>query len=114
MCTGAGCVSGNWVRGHAAQAIYRISKDAKDALPVLLDCLKDDDEHVRLGVIHALGMMRKDARPAMDAIRKSLKDHVAWIRLAASGALWDIAPEPRDALAKELRSEEHTSELQSH
>lgn len=90
------------VRGHAAQAIYRISKDSKDVLPVLLECLKDDDEHVRLGVIHALGMMRKDARSAMDALKKSLKDHVAWIRLAASGALWDIAPEPKDNLAKEL------------
>jgi HEAT repeat protein len=80
------------VRGHAAQAIWRISRKANLVLPALHDGLQAADKAVRMGDLSVLSQMGTAAGPAIPDIKKLLDDTDPQIRLAAALTLWHINP----------------------
>lgn len=81
------------VRGHAAQALWRIDKSTKDvAIPALVAGLSDENRAVRMGALTTLSQMGAAAEPAIPGLTKLLEDKDAQIRIAAAVALSNIAP----------------------
>ena len=69
-------------------ALGRIGGGAKDAVPALIQALKDQHEEVRNNAAWTLGRIGKDAVPALI---QALKDQNIEVRQYAAGALGRIA-----------------------
>lgn len=77
-----------WARVHAARALWRITQDTNEALPVLLEELRC--RPAGLLVADCLGEMGRLAPAAMPALRRIIDSEV---RLVESGALEDWVDE---------------------
>jgi uncharacterized protein (TIGR02996 family) len=60
------------VRREAAWAIHRDPADAVTALPELLDCARDDDDHVRFAALNAVGEIGADPEVLLPVYRAAL------------------------------------------
>ena len=66
-------------RKHAAETLGKIGPEAKDAIPSLVELLKDPEEVVRKAAARALGQIgwaAKDAVPKLVALLKDTHDYV--------------------------------------
>lgn len=72
------------VRDRAAMALSR-KKDTP--VPTLIEMLKSDKLHTRLGACVTLGYMRGKAVPAVPALQAALKDKDMWLRVKAAESL---------------------------
>jgi len=96
-------------RIRAAEALGGIGPTAADAVPALIDALRDDDSAVREYAASALGRMGPAAKEAVPAIAENLKDGADGARLMAAIALSEIGPVAANAvpaLAETLKGEE--------
>jgi HEAT repeat protein len=83
-------------RQHAAvNALQRLGRKAKAAVPLLRERLKDKGPLTRLAVVNALQALGPDAAAALG---EALKDDNQMVREAAARALWQLAPDVRGAL----------------
>jgi HEAT repeat protein len=82
------------VRGYAAQAI---GVD-KEAVPPLIELLKDQDEFVRESGAAALEKIGPDAKAAKPALVLALKDKGLLVRFFAALALVEIDPTTAEAI----------------
>jgi HEAT repeat protein len=79
------------MRYWAARTLGRQGAKAKDAVPALIDRLKnDEDKTVRMGAAYALGDIGPEARPAIPALKTALMDSNQKVRDAATYALKHI------------------------
>jgi HEAT repeat protein len=74
------------VRYRAARALSDIGPEAKDAVPVLIKCLKDRSPDVRFEAALALGAIGQAAEAAIPAISECLKED-RYLRVRAMAAL---------------------------
>jgi len=72
------------VRDRAAMAISR-KKDTP--IPILVEMMKSDKLHTRLGACVTFGYLKGKAAPAVPALQAALKDKDIWMRVKASEAL---------------------------
>jgi HEAT repeat protein len=93
------------VRQCAAGSLGSLARCDKDqgpqsraAVVALIGSLKDGDEQVRLGTIHALGRIGPAAAPAVPALIDALNDKNSLIRIWASEALGNIGPAAKAAV----------------
>jgi HEAT repeat protein len=100
---------GGWIREEAKRALARYGSEA---VPPLIEALKDDDERVRHGAAQALGRIGdpKAVEPLMAAVR----DEDRWVRLEATRALGAIGDTRAvealiDILGHEDRGARHTA-----
>src|ERR1035441_10955442 len=95
------------------QAVVALSLAATDE-PVfakLQGMLQDKDVEVRLAAVASLAEV--DTASARAALRKALEDDVPEVSFAAAKALWMLHDPAGEQALLAVRSEEHTSELQS-
>jgi hypothetical protein len=98
----------NWdshVRGQAANALAHLGPKAHDAIPDLIDTLKDSDPMVRVEAASALAAVGSDAvKPLMEALKKSDKQ----VRMGAALALGHLGargmPFPLCAISSKTRT----------
>ena len=76
----------------AAAALGGMGPEAKTAVPVLAELLKDKDSYVRLAAASALWQIGPKAETDILVLAELLKDKESYIRLAAALALWSIGP----------------------
>ena len=77
-----------------AAAVFAVMRPpAQDAIPDLIECLRDSEHIVRSEAAVALGQMGPPARAAVPGLTKLLKDPVLHVRDAAAEALKKIAPD---------------------
>ena len=76
----------------AARLLPEHEGDAAQAIPALIEALKDKDSHVRRSAAIGLGQLGAEAKEAIPALQSLQRDHDARIREAASTALFRIDP----------------------
>ncbi len=81
------------VRKMAALVLGDLAPDALEALPALIDALRDSDEGLRRRAAVALGRFGGAAVAAIPALRLSLNDPDEGVRSFAGAALTLIDPE---------------------
>jgi HEAT repeat protein len=86
------------VRSRAAEAIWSIGKDARQAVTDLVPLLKDRNATTRLNAVGALGELGPEAAPAVPALRDRLKDPDTYVRAQAATALGKIRPPVAEAV----------------
>lgn len=79
-------------RVDAVKGLNLLNKEAKDAIPALIEALNDQDFNVRLEATYALGSIGSEAKAAAPALIASLKDRDESVRLGAAAALMKIRP----------------------
>jgi HEAT repeat protein len=75
------------VRLKAAQLLRIMGRDAKAAIPALIEAFKDPDVYVRAAAISAVGAMGPDTLPALAALREALRDEEFLGVVAAAAAV---------------------------
>lgn len=96
------------LRAGAATVLGRVGPNAKAAINVMVDSLKDPDPGVRAAVAEALGRIGDEAKGAIPKMAALLKDPDAGVRLSAAFGLGRIGPEAATAvpeLAQTLESD---------
>ena len=81
-------------RKQAADNLWRIGVDAREATPALLLAATDSDPQVREAVVKALGRTGQGTQDAVPALIQALKDEEAGVRKAAATSLaetWQVA-----------------------
>lgn len=88
------------VRAAAAWALDMAqgTPEAKVAVPILLDCLHDEDSTVRRAALFALGVLGPDARQAAWMVSKYVNDEDKKIREQAIQTLGKIDPDTPDTI----------------
>jgi HEAT repeat protein len=86
-------------RYWACLILAEIGPEAKEAVPELVACLKDDDAEIRREAIAALGRIGPSAKQAVPAIANALADQDAGVRYTAAYSLGVIGPEAAGAMA---------------
>jgi HEAT repeat protein len=86
----------------AVRLLQHRQADAAQAVPALIEALKDKAVDIRLSAAIGLGYYGEQARDAIPALRAAQSDRDARVREAAGTALWRIDPEhsPKPAPAK--------------
>ena len=90
------------VRRYAALILGHMKSEAKQAVPVLIDVFKDDqeDKDVRSSAAFALGRIGSEAKQAVPVLIDALKtDKNADVRRSAASALGDIGSEAKQAVS---------------
>jgi HEAT repeat protein len=82
----------------------------KDAVPKLVESLRDKDAFVRCEAAEDLGQVGRSARDALPALRLALADSDAHVRVSAALALARIDKEDRQAVPALLAALEHKDE----
>ncbi|MGA9449999.1 MAG: hypothetical protein WBW41_01510, partial [Verrucomicrobiia bacterium] len=77
-------------RVFSAKALWQITGKTNEALPVLINALKNDDSFWAADV---LGMMGADAKPAIPALQGALQSPIGYTRLLSAIALNKIEPQ---------------------
>lgn len=77
------------VRVMAAKALCNLG-EVKEALPVLVNGLQDENPWVRLRAANILDQLDEKARPAVGAMRKALKDTNGYVGRTIGKALKDL------------------------
>jgi HEAT repeat protein len=77
-------------RTYAASCLWKIGGPAREAVPALLEVVKDPDPEVRTTVLKALGRTSSGTQAAIPALVEALGDETAEARAAAAGALAEI------------------------
>jgi HEAT repeat protein len=80
------------VRATAATALGQIGPDARAAVPVLNDLLKDTDSSVVKAAADSLGRIGPDARGAVPALIEAMQDRDVEVRRQVVVALGRIGP----------------------
>ena len=83
-----------YVRASAAWALEDVELAAGEAVPALLDALRDKADEVRWRAAGALGKMGRAPVPGLILL---LRDTDPKVRKAAVGALTNIGPDAKDA-----------------
>ena len=78
-------------RLHAVHAFQERTKD-KQAVPLLIGALDDEDTFIRRDAARALGKFGQNAREAVPALVVHLKDSEPSVRKASAQALKEIDP----------------------
>ncbi|MFM7148831.1 MAG: HEAT repeat domain-containing protein [Gemmataceae bacterium] len=94
--------SDNEERRRAATELGELGKEAKPALPALIQATKDQDRYVRRFVAQAIGAIGPDAKDAVPALSDLLADEKPQVREAAVKALGKMGPAAIPALNKAL------------
>ena len=81
-------IPANQFRQSAINALGNIGLAASNAVPYIMPCLDEDDQHLQGTSIYALGRIGPPARRAIPAIRALLTDEPN--RFLAANALWRI------------------------
>lgn len=74
------------------EVLARLLADQEEALPVLVELLKDEDEDVKLWAIVTVSRLGSDAESAITPLKRLLKDKSPKVRRAAGLALKRIDP----------------------
>jgi HEAT repeat protein len=77
----------------AAEALWRLAADARTAVPVLAEALRDDSKDVRVRAADVLGQIGAEAAGAVPALTRALRD--------------DAEQEVHDAAAEALKKVNH-------
>jgi HEAT repeat protein len=85
-------------RCYAAFALGNIGHVGKDAVPALINALKDQDANVRWSAAAALGKIGPAAEDAVPALSDALKDQNGSVRSSAAAALGTIGPAAKDTV----------------
>ncbi|NQU21814.1 MAG: HEAT repeat domain-containing protein [Candidatus Nealsonbacteria bacterium] len=96
-------------RARAAAIIARIGPAAKEAVPALIEALKDENAQTRCEVLFAIAAIGPDAKEAVAAAIDSLGDPEEDVCYAACLALGKIGPdaiEAKSALKKNLAAKD--------
>jgi len=98
-------------RANAAWRLAHLDMfpEAKAAVPILIERMKDESTVVRSRAAEALGHLGRDDKAALDALIAGLKDRDLEVRAAAASALGDqgaAAADAVDALAEALKDSE--------
>jgi HEAT repeat protein len=80
-------------RWHAAQALANLGPHAHEAVPALVEALKDEDAILRTEAASALARIGPAAKPAVPALVEALKDDYGPAREAAAATLRALDPE---------------------
>jgi HEAT repeat protein len=86
------------VRLKLARTLGKLRPHAPEAVPVLIDALKDDDEEVRAAATEAIGRMGAVAKDAVPTLVDLLQDDSRNVRWAAVIALGGIGPSAEEAV----------------
>ena len=68
----------------------REGEGAIDAVPALIQALKDENKDVRVNAAVALGQIGEGAKDVVPALIQALKDQDEWVRINAAWALEEI------------------------
>jgi HEAT repeat protein len=84
-----------YLRVEAALALWRIDRQTEEAVPVLIDVLRDSRSHppIKQNAVLALGEMGPAAKAAIPALKEILYDADAHARRSAAEVLKKIDPE---------------------
>jgi HEAT repeat protein len=96
-------------RIHAGKELRKIGSAAKDAVPTLVNALKDEDISVRVHAAEALAVIGLTAPEIFPVLIEGMKDTNREVRWTALVALRQIGPEPQAAvpdLIKALKNED--------
>ena len=96
-------------RAKAAAIIARIGPAAKDAVPALIEALKDENALTRCEVLFALAAIGPDAKQAVAAVIDAVGDPEEDVCYAACFALGKVGPDAaaaKSALQKNLAAED--------
>jgi HEAT repeat protein len=78
------------VANDAVIMLGELQREPDLAVPVLIQCLQNNDPYVRQNSANALGRFGVQAKPAVTALLKALKDSDANVRIQAAAALQRI------------------------
>ena len=85
-------------RKYAAEALRNFGLEANDAIPTLIELLKDDSKTVRFTAAFTLRNLHIEVNTFVPVIIETLKDKDKWIRSNAAQILGKIGFEAKDAL----------------
>jgi HEAT repeat protein len=86
------------IRAAAAATLGRMGANARTAINVMIESLKDQEPTVRAAAAEALGRIGDEARSAIPRLIPLLKDQDPGVRLAAAFGLGRIGPEAATAV----------------
>jgi HEAT repeat protein len=94
------------------RCLFRIDPDNQLVLALMLDGLRDKDEHVRELAAGELGELGTKAQKAIPALVETLKNNDRGVRMASAYALGDISPRFAKEVIKALQeAEKDTDEM---
>jgi HEAT repeat protein len=85
-------------RVQAAEAVYQISRETDELVPVLIQALQDDRDEVRNAAAQALGRIGPAARESVPALVLALQENQPAARAFAAKALGWMGPAAKDAV----------------
>jgi hypothetical protein len=86
-------------RNLLALSTHRLAPDARPAVPLLVQCLKDNDWEVAFGAEYSLGKLRMEPDLAVPALTEALRHSHPSVRVGAAYALMHFGNEARPALS---------------
>ena len=87
----------NNARTFAMSAIETIGTNAEPAIPALLDCLREPDQHVAGCAASTLGSLQLRSDLVVPALKEVLQDERSLLQLFVINALARFGPEAREA-----------------
>jgi HEAT repeat protein len=91
------------LRSHAINILAKIGPDASEAVPQLIETMKDADDATRREVQFALGAIGPAAAPAVPELSKSLDSENEEVQYSAVYALGRIGEQAKDACPELLK-----------
>jgi hypothetical protein len=81
---------GGYNQGFSSEALKRLGSEAKEAIPILIEALRDKNPKVRLAVASLLQRMGAEAKAAVPSLRMLLQDEDRGVRVKAAEAVEKI------------------------
>ncbi|HLH54574.1 MAG TPA: HEAT repeat domain-containing protein, partial [Verrucomicrobiae bacterium] len=88
-------VSDKAVAANAAKCLGGIGPEARQAVPALINAVKDPDPHVRQDAVFALGELGPSAEPAVDVLFEAANEPYQGVSFFALQSLGSIAARPQ-------------------